>query len=106
MGSGPFHLSQVSGSIQGAAEALTDTATPGPLQRMGSLLSRVSLSLQRAPSVVEDDSWQWPLSDSIPTSYFMCPGAADYKVRGPTYFADKKKVTFTPGGMLSICYVS
>ena len=41
---------QVSGSIQGAAEALTDSKAPGPLQRMGSLFSRVSMSLQRSQS--------------------------------------------------------
>ncbi len=33
-----------------------------------------------------------PVSDSIPTAMFSCPGAADFKVRGPTYLQDKKKV--------------
>ncbi|KAK9906580.1 hypothetical protein WJX75_004515 [Coccomyxa subellipsoidea] len=33
-----------------------------------------------------------PVSDSIPTAMFSCPGAADFKVRGPNYLQDKKKV--------------
>ncbi len=85
---------QVSGSIQGAAEALTDSKAPGPLQRMGSLFSRVSMSLQRSQSGQdrEDESTRWPVSDSIPVHFFSCPGADDYKVRGPTYLTDRKKV--------------
>lgn len=82
----------MSGSIQGAAEALTDTKAPGPLQRMGSLFQRVSMSLQRTTSQQEDESWRWPLSDSIPTHFFSCPGADDYKVRGASYLTDRKKV--------------
>lgn len=33
-----------------------------------------------------------PVSDSIPTAMFSCPGTADFKVRGPNYLQDKKKV--------------
>ena len=32
------------------------------------------------------------VSDSVPTSMFSCPGAAGFRVRGPTYLQDKKKV--------------
>ncbi len=32
-------------------------------------------------------------SDSIPLAMFSCPGAAGFKVRGPTYLQDKKKVS-------------
>lgn len=92
---------QVSGSIQGAAEALTDSKAPGPLQRMGSLFSRVSMSLQRSQSGQEreDESARWPISDSIPVHFFSCPGADDYKVRGPTYLTDRKKVKLARGMM-------
>jgi hypothetical protein len=31
-------------------------------------------------------------SDSIPLDMFSCPGAAGFKVRGPNYLQDKKKV--------------
>ena len=31
------------------------------------------------------------ISDSVPTRFFSCPGAADFKVRGPNYLADKRK---------------
>lgn len=44
-----------------------------------------------------------PVSDSIPTAMFSCPGAADFKVRGPTYLQDKKKVrSFFLHSMLSL----
>lgn len=33
------------------------------------------------------------MSDSVPTTMFSCPGAAGFRVRGPTYLQDKKKVT-------------
>ena len=36
-------------------------------------------------------------SDSIPLTMFSCPGAAGFKVRGPTYLQDKKKVWALPG---------
>lgn len=32
-------------------------------------------------------------SDSIPLDMFSCPGAAGFKVRGPNYLQDKKKVS-------------
>ena len=86
-------LEQVNNTIQGAAEALADG--PGALTRVGSLLNRVSMSLQRGQSG-EEESLKWPCSDSIPTSYFSCPGAAGFKVRGPTYLQDKKKVSSQP----------
>ena len=31
------------------------------------------------------------ISDSVPTRFFSCPGAADFKVRGPNYLVDKRK---------------
>lgn len=58
---------------------------------MGSLLSRVSMSLQRGNSQ-EDESLKWPTSDSIPKSYFSFPGPASFKVRGANYLSDKQKV--------------
>ena len=33
------------------------------------------------------------ISDSVPTRFFSCPGAADFKVRGANYLADKKKAS-------------
>lgn len=62
---------------------------------MGSLFSRVSLGLQRSPSAL-DESSRWPTSDSIPTRFFSCPGADDYKVRGASYLTDRKKVPCHP----------
>ena len=35
------------------------------------------------------------MSDSIPLSMFSCPGAAGFKVRGPKYLQDKKKVALS-----------
>ncbi|KAK9821914.1 hypothetical protein WJX81_003424 [Elliptochloris bilobata] len=32
------------------------------------------------------------ITDSVPTRFFSCPGAADFKVRGATYLVDKRKV--------------
>ena len=81
----------MSTSIQGASAVLTEGKASGPLARMGSLISRVSLSLNRGPSE-ELEQAKWPCSDSIPSQFFSCPGAAGYKVRGPAYFTDKKKV--------------
>lgn len=42
--------------------------------------------------VTEEESATGLVSDSIPLSMFSCPGAAGFKVRGPTYLQDKKKV--------------
>jgi hypothetical protein len=42
--------------------------------------------------LAEEESAGGPVSDSIPLSMFSCPGAAGFKVRGPTYLQDKKKV--------------
>ena len=81
----------MSTSIQGASAVLTEGKASGPLARMGSLISRVSLSLNRGASE-ELEQAKWPCSDSIPSQFFSCPGAAGYKVRGPAYFTDKKKV--------------
>ena len=81
----------MSTSIQGASAVLTEGKAAGPLARMGSLISRVSLSLSRGASE-ELERAKWPCSDSIPSQFFSCPGAAGYKVRGPAYFTDKKKV--------------
>jgi len=36
------------------------------------------------------------ISDSVPTRFFSCPGAADFKVRGPDYLADKRKARAPP----------
>ena len=41
---------------------------------------------------VEEDQGTGLKSDSIPLSMFSCPGAAGFKVRGPNYLQDKKKV--------------
>ena len=41
---------------------------------------------------VEEDQGTGLKSDSIPLSMFSCPGAAGFKVRGPKYLQDKKKV--------------
>ena len=43
---------------------------------------------------VEEDQGTGLKSDSIPLSMFSCPGAAGFKVRGPNYLQDKKKVVF------------
>ena len=40
----------------------------------------------------EEDQGTGLRSDSIPLSMFSCPGAAGFKVRGPNYLQDKKKV--------------
>ena len=42
--------------------------------------------------VTEEESGTGLVSDSIPLTMFSCPGAAGFKVRGPTYLQDKKKV--------------
>ncbi len=33
------------------------------------------------------------VSDSVPTAMFSSPGTTGFKVRGPTYLQDKKKVS-------------
>ena len=45
--------------------------------------------------VTEEESATGLVSDSIPMSMFSCPGAAGFKVRGPTYLQDKKKVALS-----------
>lgn len=44
------------------------------------------------PAMEEEESARGLKSDSIPTSMFSDPGAAGFKVRGPNYLQDKKKV--------------
>ena len=44
---------------------------------------------------VEEDQGSGLKSDSIPLSMFSCPGAAGFKVRGPNYLQDKKKVALS-----------
>ena len=43
----------------------------------------------------EEDQGTGLMSDSIPLSMFSCPGAAGFKVRGPKYLQDKKKVVLS-----------
>lgn len=44
----------------------------------------------------EEDPETGLLSDTIPLTMFSCPGAAGFKVRGPKYLQDKKKVYADP----------
>ncbi|BDA46094.1 probable translocator protein at N-terminal half [Coccomyxa sp. Obi] len=75
-------------SISGAFSALRSPSGSDAAAATG---ARASGAL---PAVVEGGSAPTasPVSDSIPTAMFSCPGAADFKVRGPNYLQDKKKV--------------
>lgn len=76
-------------SISGAFSALRSPSSSDAATATGG--TRTSGGL---PAVVEGGAAPTgcPVSDSIPTTMFSCPGAADFKVRGPTYLQDKKKV--------------
>lgn len=45
-------------------------------------------------AVLEEDSWAVP--GTCPAVYWSCPGPSVFKIRGPTYLTDKKKVEATP----------
>lgn len=45
-----------------------------------------------APPIPEEEPATGLTSDSIPLTMFSSPGAAGFKVRGPNYLQDKKKV--------------
>ena len=94
---------QVSSSLAATAEAFAET----PLASVGSMLCRMSMSLSRGLS---QEVTRWPFSDSIPTTYFACPGPAGFRVRGGNYLKDRKKVrswpismTVTITGLVDIC---
>lgn len=48
--------------------------------------------------IPEEEPVDGLISDSIPLTMFSCPGAAGFKVRGPNYLQDKKKVRGYPWG--------
>ena len=48
------------------------------------------------PITEEEEEATGLTSDSIPLTMFSCPGAAGFKVRGPAYLQDKKKVKGAP----------
>jgi len=52
----------------------------------------------------EEDPETGLLSDTIPLTMFSCPGAAGFKVRGPNYLQDKKKVYADPSDR-EICVI-
>ena len=76
-------------SISGAFSALRSPSGGDAATGTGGTRTSGGLS-----AVVEGGSapTKCPVSDSIPTAMFSCPGTADFKVRGPTYLQDKKKV--------------
>ena len=82
-------MRQVSTSIANQSQALPELPR---LTSFSNFLSRVSLSLHRGGSDASVEHYKWPCSDSIPESFFSCPGVAGYKVRGQNYLKDKKKV--------------
>lgn len=47
-----------------------------------------------AADLVEDDAWA--IAGTCPREFWSSPGACGFKVRGPTYLSDRKKITASP----------